>query len=384
MDKPQRFKADVPFFSGHAGPVLDFDFNPFSDNLIASASEDATIKLWEIPEGGLTSTITTPLVTLTGHHKKITLINFHPTASSVIGSVSADQTVRVWDMERGEEINSFAGPSEIIQDFAWDFRGNTYAISARDKSVRIVDARNATETASIPVVFDGVKSTKLVWLGDSNKFVTVGFTRNSTRQLKIWDARNLSAETLKMDIDQAAGVIMPFYDSDINLLYLAGKGDGNVRCFEVTSDFDQLYPVTEFRSSISAKGMAFVPKRGLNIMNNEVARLMKLTASAVEPLSFIVPRKADGFQEDIYPDTFSGEPSHSAEAWIGGSDELPKTMKVSPGDRSGSATPTPGLSPKMRTTSFRSSAALQAELDRANARILELEEKLRAAGISTD
>ena len=47
--------------------------------------------------------------------------------------------------------------------------------------------------------------------------------------------------------------------------------------------------------------MARVPKRGLNIMGCETARLLKLTANSVEPLSFHVPRKSEAFQEDIFP-----------------------------------------------------------------------------------
>lgn len=42
-----------PVFSGHTSNVLDFDFSPFHDHLIASASEDTSVKLWGIPEGGM-------------------------------------------------------------------------------------------------------------------------------------------------------------------------------------------------------------------------------------------------------------------------------------------------------------------------------------------
>lgn len=38
-----------PLFNGHTGNVLDFDFNPFHDNIIASASEDTSIKVRSRP-----------------------------------------------------------------------------------------------------------------------------------------------------------------------------------------------------------------------------------------------------------------------------------------------------------------------------------------------
>jgi len=38
----------------------------------------------------------------------------------------------------------------------------------------------------------------------------------------------------------------------------------------------------------------------------QVARFIRLTQSAMEPVSLTVPRKGDQFQEDLYPDTFAG------------------------------------------------------------------------------
>lgn len=45
--------TQVPLVSGHKGAVLDLEFDPFNDNIFATASEDCTAKLWRIPDGGL-------------------------------------------------------------------------------------------------------------------------------------------------------------------------------------------------------------------------------------------------------------------------------------------------------------------------------------------
>ena len=92
--------------AGHKSAVLDLDFNPFHEHVIASASEDSTIKIWGIPADGLTETLTEPLVDLHGHGRKVTLLRFHPTANNVLASVSADMAVKVWD---GVEINEYHG-----------------------------------------------------------------------------------------------------------------------------------------------------------------------------------------------------------------------------------------------------------------------------------
>lgn len=370
----------MPVLAGHAGPVLDFDFNPFDESIIATASEDSTIKLWQIPEGGLTANISTPVQDLTGHSRKVTLLRFHPTASNALLSASSDQTVKLWDIEKGLDINSNGDVHEnLIQDIVWDYHGNQYAISSKDKAVRLVDARTGTTSSIIENAHEGTKSFKLTYLGQSNKLVSVGFTKSSLRQFKIWDPRNTREELLRVEIDQAAGVIMPFYDADTGLLYLSGKGDGNVRCYEISNEGDQAFLVTDFRSNVSAKGMAMVPKRALNVMQNETCRLLKLTTNSVEPLSFVVPRKSEGFQEDIFPDSFSGEPSHTVDEWLAGSDLPPKLTSLNPSNVSAKSEPRGHLS---KTRSYKSMSEINSELETAKARIQYLEEKLRSNNIS--
>lgn len=57
-------------------------------------------------------------------------------------SVSADMTVKLWDIEAGMNINTLSAHEQLIQDIVWDFYGNTYATSCKDKSLRIIDARS--------------------------------------------------------------------------------------------------------------------------------------------------------------------------------------------------------------------------------------------------
>lgn len=50
--------------------------------------------------------------------------------------------------------------------------------------------------------------------------------------MKLWDGQ--LKQIKEENIDTSSGVLMPFYDSDLGILYLAGKGDGNIRYYEVT------------------------------------------------------------------------------------------------------------------------------------------------------
>lgn len=65
--------------------------------------------------------------------------------------------------------------------------------------------------------------------------------------------------------------------------------DGNIRYFEY--DNDELYLLSEYKAIEPQRGMGFMPKRGLNVNECEVARAYKVGHSIVEPISFTVPRK---------------------------------------------------------------------------------------------
>lgn len=106
---------------------------------------------------------------------------------------------------------------------------------------------------------------------------------------------------------------MPFWDDDSKIMYLAGKGDGNIRYYEfVDEDPNLYYFISAFQSNTPQRGMASLPKRCVDVTSNEVVCLYKLTVNSVEPISFKVPRKSDQFQEDLFPNCLSDEPAMTA------------------------------------------------------------------------
>lgn len=73
------------------------------------------------------------------------------------------------------------------------------------------------------VCYAGTRSSKVAYLGGSGRVVTTGFSRHSDRQVSIWSDDNLSTPLHEETIDSSSGVIFPYFDQDINILYLAGK-----------------------------------------------------------------------------------------------------------------------------------------------------------------
>jgi len=353
---------------------LDIEFSPFNDSIIGSTSEDGYCKIWRIPAGGLTQTMNTPVQSLSGHKRKVGSLNWNPVANNILATTSADFTVKVWDVETGQAKNDIGGHGDIIQSSAWDHTGAQYATASKDRKVRVIDPRNNSIVGEVEA-HAGIRGMRLTYLGRKNKLFSMGFSKISERQFSLWDPRSLDKPLHTENIDTSAGILMPFYDNDTNVLYLAGKGDGNVRYYELVDEAPYIYSLSEYKSATPQRGMGWVAKTNLDTSTCEIARLLKLTATAIEPISFNVPRKSDIFQDDLYPPTFSGEPSLSASEWFSGKNAEPKLVQLSPGF----------VATKKEDTNFKtvavetkqlSQAELQSENEKQKKRIAYLEAEL--------
>lgn len=326
-----KVPSSAPLVSGHKGAVLDLDFNPFNDSLVASCSEDATTKIWGIPEGGLTQNLVEPLQTLTGHKRKVGSVKFSPVGNNILATTSTDYSVKIWDVEKGKcGLSIEAQHTDIIQSCDWNRNGSLLVTSCKDKKVRLLDPRQQKVVQEMEA-HGGVKGSRAVFLG-MDKIFTAGFTKSSEREICIWDARNFGTKLSGQTVDSASGLLMPFFDEDTGTLFLGGKGDGNIRYYEIVDDANQIYYLSEFKSATPQRGLCTVPKRALNISDCEIVRMLKVEVKTVEPISFNVPRKGtEVFQDDIYPDCFAGEPALTADEWLGGSDAEPKKVNLASG-----------------------------------------------------
>ncbi|SMN21960.1 similar to Saccharomyces cerevisiae YLR429W CRN1 Coronin, cortical actin cytoskeletal component that associates with the Arp2p/Arp3p complex to regulate its activity [Maudiozyma saulgeensis] len=316
----------VPLFRGHTAQVLDTDFDPFHPQRIVSCSDDAKICVWEIPEdysfhkyvdeNGDPKDIK-PVKILSGHSRKVGHVLFHPVAENILVSSSLDYTVRLWNIETGENVITLKHP-DMVTSMSFSYNGEHLATISRDKKLRVWNIKKQ-EIISEGAAHTGAKNQRVVWLGNSDRLATTGFSKLSDRQIGIWDAFNLEKGDLGgfYNIDQSSGILMPFFDDSNKILYLAGKGDGNIRYYEFQND--ELFELSEFQSTEPQRGFAMIPKRLVNVKENEVFGCFKTVVDQrIEYVSFRVPRRAEEFQDDIYPDAPSDKPALSAEEWLSG------------------------------------------------------------------
>eukprot|EP00178_Gracilaria_changii_P003083 TRINITY_DN14504_c0_g1_i1.p1 TRINITY_DN14504_c0_g1~~TRINITY_DN14504_c0_g1_i1.p1 ORF type:complete len:448 (+),score=85.04 TRINITY_DN14504_c0_g1_i1:40-1383(+) len=333
FSKTGKWDQTNALVAGHKSPVLDLDFNPMNNGIVASASEDCTAKLWSVPEEALESTVHADgaLQTLIGHKRKVGSVNFHPTANNILATTSTDYSVKIWDIEKGNcSLSIDAQHSDIIQSFDWNSNGSLSVTSSKDKGLRVLDPRQQKVAQEKKGAHAGAKGSMSCWIGD--RIFSVGFgAGGSGREYCIWDSKNLENPLKKAHIDNASGLLMPFFDPDTKLLFLGGKGDGNIRYYEVVDEDPYIHYIEEFKSNTPSRGLCMLPKRAVNVSETEIVRMLKCTVNSVIPISFAVPRKSDLFADDLYVDCFSGEPSLEASEWLGGKDAEQKKQNMENG-----------------------------------------------------
>jgi hypothetical protein len=366
-DKAARLGSSVPLLKGHSAPILDFDFSPFDDHQVATGSEDNTARVWQIPEGGLTQDMSDPLVVLEGHQKKVHIISYHKVASNIITTASHDHSIKIWDLTRGAAALSFDGLfTDTVWSVNWNRQGNLFVASSKDKTVRIFDPRNKATEISSWQAHEGSKPCKALWLGRRDKILTLGFNKQSSRQLTLWDPRNVSVPLHNIDIDIAAGVFMPMYDDDSNVLYLAGKGDTSIKFYEFVDEAPYMFYLSSFVGTKPQKSACLLPKMAGDILKCEVGRIIRNTGDTLEVVSMTVPRKASDFQEDIFPETAAPRAALTGDQWLAGQTSDPVMMSCRPGEGVAEAP-----KPQAKTV-----FQLQKEADEKDARIAALEAEI--------
>lgn len=326
-NKVGRIAADHPLVGGHKGPVLDIAWCPHNDNVIASGSEDCVVKVWQIPDGGLTRTLTDPVVDLVFHQRRVGLVLWHPSALNILLTAGSDNQVVIWNVGTGDILVHIDSHPDIVYSACFNWDGSKLVTTCKDKKIRIIDPRTG-EVESEALCHEGSKATRALFLRHGLIFTT-GFNRSSERQYSLRAPDALSEPIVMVELDTSNGVMFPLYDPDTNLIYLCGKGDSVIRYFEITPEPPFVHYINTFQTPDPQRGIGMMPKRGCDVTTCEISKFYRLNNNGLcQVISMTVPRKSDLFQEDLYPDTLSDDAALTAEEWIAGQDADPIVISL--------------------------------------------------------
>lgn len=335
----------------HASRVSALAFLPLEDDALVSAgADDGLVKLWRLPPAGgdLDADLTAPaaVVPVPGARHFVAGIRPHPSAAGVVAVFARDQLLALDLATETPALRLPAGDGAAVGAAAWNYDGSALLVATTGSSgggafFQLVDPRAAAALGpperAAAAHEAGNRPVGVAWCGAGDCFVTTGSSRMQEREFKLWDARRSDAPLHRERLLDAAGVgaLLPLVDADTRLLFLLGRGDRSVRCFELDAARAPFVHALD-RAALphATLAAALLPKRACASSRCEVARVLSLSGSgaACDVVSYRVPRKdaAREFQRDLFPDTAAASPALSASDWIAGRDAPPVLVQVEP------------------------------------------------------
>jgi hypothetical protein len=164
---------------GHTGGVYSVVFNPDGQHL-ASASGDRTVKLWEAASGK-------ELLTLKGHSSYVTSVAFSPDGQR-LASGSGDQKVKLWETSSGKEHLTLKGHTTRVYSVAFSPDGRRLASASGDRTVKLWETVSGKELLTLKGHSSYV--TSVAFSPDGQRLASA----SGDRTVRIWETVRMPPE----------------------------------------------------------------------------------------------------------------------------------------------------------------------------------------------
>jgi WD40 repeat protein len=192
---------------GHAGIVHHLAFSP-DGSMLATASFDKTIKIWDAETGK-------ELSTLKGHTDHVYCVAFS-SDSAMLASGGKDRSIRLWNVKEGKTIKELKGHTASVDSVAFNPNGKVLASGSADTSVRLWNLDAGTEIGKL-----GEHGDRVNWVAWSPHGLSLA-SAGDDGSIKIWDGAAkvvLKSMAVKGSKD---GVLQVDFAPDKKVLYACG------------------------------------------------------------------------------------------------------------------------------------------------------------------
>jgi len=190
-------------------------FSPDGKTL-ASASEDGTIKLWEVSTHKL-------LTTFTGHSDRVTSVTFSPEGKT-LALGSEDGTIKLWEVSTHKLLTTLTGHSDSVTSVAFSPEGKTLAVGSWEGTVSLWDRATHQHVATLST--ETISSISSVAFSPEGKTLAVGSVDGT---VSLWDR---ATHRCVMILEGESGPIHAVAFSPEGKTLAAGSQEGKVRLWE--------------------------------------------------------------------------------------------------------------------------------------------------------
>lgn len=178
---------------GHTDYISHIELSP-NGRMIASSSQDGTIRLWDVETGKC-------LNTLKGHKKGVWSVAFDPTGS-ILASGGSDKTVKLWETNSGRLFHILKGHTSSVNSVTFDPTGSILASGSSDETVKLWE----TNSGKLLQTLRGhAGSVHIVTFDPTGSILASGSSDETT--VKIWEVNSGKLlQTLKEDANFSVNI----------------------------------------------------------------------------------------------------------------------------------------------------------------------------------
>ncbi|CAN0857630.1 Uncharacterized WD repeat-containing protein C17D11.16 [Linum grandiflorum] len=232
--KKKKGKASIKYQEGsHTDSVLGLAWNKQFRNVLASASADRTVKIWDVATEKCS-------ITMEHHTDKVQAVAWNPHDPQILLSGSFDRSVVMKDGRNPSHPGIRWSVTADVESLAWDPHSrHNFVVSLADGTIQGFDIRTATSAASCDL-----KPSYTIHAHDK-EVCTVAYnpcvpnflaTGSTDKMVKVWDLSNNQPSCVASNNLKAGGVFSICFSEDSPFLMAIGGSKGNLKVWDTLSD----------------------------------------------------------------------------------------------------------------------------------------------------